>query len=261
MEWLVPHIARIDNFCNRLETGQKTYLNISRDRATYYEQRAQLSRDYLHRVRESSDTDENNNMREIEEVDVLKTSDDGGSAFEMSPSQENSSGSSHSGRASPEIDLQGQIKRYNEIMQAKAKTLPVSVIVSDHTFTSSAPSPTSSITGSESSRLEGDMNNIGRPKSYNYKPAPMVRKSERRFINAEQKDQSYWERRKRNNAAAKKSRESRREKEIEVSRRCDALVKENEGMKFTIMNLQERNTQMENTMKIYKEILVKNNLI
>ena len=232
MEWLVPRIARINNFCNTLESGQKTYFHISREHAPHYHLQ---SKQYPHQ-----------NIMVDEKADVQVDDGDRKEKNTFAPN---------------EIDLKEQIERYNEIIQAK--TLPVSVIVSDrsNSMSSSSPSPASSLTGSESSRPGGDDQNIGRGKSYTYKPAPMVTKSERRFINSEQKDETYWERRKRNNAAAKKSRESRREKEIEVNRRCDLLLKENEGMKFSIMNLQERNQQLENTLTIYKEILVKNNLI
>jgi len=227
MEWLVPHIARINNFCNTLESGQKTYLHIGGE---------EEHKGYTHHNNMVEDKDDESSLVQVDDEDERDNYN------------------------SNQIDLKGQIKRYNEIIQAK--TLPVSVIVSDrsNSISSSSPSPASSVTGSDSSR-PGDDLNFGRAKCYTYKPAPMVKKSERRFINAEQKDITYWERRKRNNAAAKKSRESRREKEIEVSRRCDLLLKENEGMKFSIMNLQERNKQLENSLTIYKEILIKNNLI
>ena len=89
----------------------------------------------------------------------------------------------------------------------------------------------------------------------------MTRKSRRQFKSDDQKDRHYWERRRRNNEAAKKSREQRREKEIEVNRKCDDLEKENAGLRFTILNLQERNSQLVSTMQRYKEMLVANNLI
>jgi len=266
MEWLVPHIARINNLCNTLESGQKTFIHITSDGGSD----SVTGDGSTSSVRDSSSremSDEEGGL--IEVADVPSSNGRLGARSNVDEDIREYPPNNN-------IDFKEQVKRYHKIMQAKAKTLPVSVIVSDRTnsTSSSAPSPSSSVTGGSdiSSRHGGDEagahngNNlrmgVGRGgKSYNYKPAPMVRKSERRFISAEQKDKQYWERRKRNNAAAKKSRESRREKEIEVNRKSELLQKENEGMRFTIMNLQERNTQLENSLNIYKEILVKNNLI
>ena len=180
-----------------------------------------------------------------------------------------------------------ELARFRNMTEYRAKIQPVSVIVSDKSqpgsgSVSGSASPASSheneVSGTDdpmnrhmdaetgktgSTSINGD-GTTGPKKSkceYTYKPVPMVRKSRRRFISAEQKDESYWERRRRNNEAAKKSREQRREKEIEVNRKCTELEKENSGLKFTVINLQERNKQMETTIHMYKELLYKNNLL
>lgn len=291
MEWLVPHIARINNFCNTLESGQKTYLHTGRKRGVPYPQHPHRNNNYRYEINGNNNSSNNSNVSsqgdEFAMVDNDSTKENKKQQYNNETSFDNNVHNTRDNsddededaqntmrkNGDNEIDLKGQIKRYDEIMKV-TKTFPVSVIVSDRSNSSlsnsSSPSPASSLAGSESSR-PGDADQghnkdhgehgAGRGKMYTYKPAPMVKKSERRFINAEQKDETYWERRKRNNAAAKKSRESRREKEIEVNRRCDLLKKDNEGMKFSIMNLQERNKQLESSLSIYKEILIKNNLI
>ncbi|XP_065658084.1 uncharacterized protein LOC100204993 [Hydra vulgaris] len=100
--------------------------------------------------------------------------------------------------------------------------------------------------------------NVNVPKSnaeYNYKPQPMIRKSKRQFVDEKKKDETYWERRQRNNEAAKRSREQRREKEIEINRKCELLEVENANLKFTVENLQENIQKLEDTVSMYKEIL------
>lgn len=251
MEWLQCHINRIDKFCSSLETGQRTYLHIPKSGTN--DEDCDCGMEYQVHSKEISDKN-NNNFKNVNGYGNYRE---------------------HENRHNDRI-LDERIFRYHKIPDAKeSRTLPVSVIVSDRSgSTSSVPSPTSSVSDSVSIEAENEKNipdkndpdaskkeDAKSNKSYTYKPLPMVRKSQRQFISAEKKDSLYWERRKRNNEAAKKSRESRREKEIEVSRRCKDLEKENTGMRFTIINLQERNSQLENTLKIYKEILIKNNLI
>jgi len=71
----------------------------------------------------------------------------------------------------------------------------------------------------------------------------------------EQKDQKYWERRKRNNEAAKRSREARRLKEVEVSKRCDDLQQSNDQLRNRIDDLQKENDDIEKTLRLYANML------
>lgn len=221
MEWLKPHIARIDQYCTSMD---KTYIHVP----------SNLSRKCC-----------------CGALDCQADPED----------------ISHTYRE--------ELAKFRNMAEYRQKIQPVSVIVSDKSQSGSA-SPASSVSDNHSNNEhEGSGNEENhteagnetkspnkKPKcEYTYKPVPMVRKSRRRFISAEQKDESYWERRRRNNEAAKKSREQRREKEIEVNRKCSELEKENSGLKFTVINLQERNKQMENTIQMYKELLYKNNLL
>ena len=103
--------------------------------------------------------------------------------------------------------------------------------------------------------LNGNLNAAKSNAEYHYKPLPMIRKSKRQFVDEKKKDETYWERRQRNNEAAKRSREQRREKEIEINRKCEVLQVENASLKFTVQNLQENNHKLEETISMYKEIL------
>jgi bZIP factor len=53
-----------------------------------------------------------------------------------------------------------------------------------------------------------------------------------------EKDSSYWERRRKNNAAAKRSRDTRRAKEQDIAIRAQYLENENNELKLTIVRLQ-----------------------
>lgn len=260
MEWLESQIVRFDKFCNTLDTSQATHNHIPKSCPN--EKECDCGMEYRVGYKEDSDKNNNNGNNITYNAHYNGGRDD------------------RDGYTSHRSARHHHLNRYHEIATNVGRTLPVSVIVSDRSSSiSSVPSPTSSMSdgisydaeserGRQEERDEDDVNSVdgdeatnNNNKTYTYKPLPMVRKSQRQFISAEKKDTVYWERRKRNNEAAKKSRESRREKEIEVNRKYHGLEKENTGMRFTIINLQERNVQLENTLKVYKEILIKNNLI
>ncbi|NXU64455.1 TEF factor, partial [Horornis vulcanius] len=52
------------------------------------------------------------------------------------------------------------------------------------------------------------------------KPQPMIKKAKKVFVPDEQKDEKYWTRRKKNNVAAKRSRDARRLKENQITIRA-----------------------------------------
>lgn len=64
------------------------------------------------------------------------------------------------------------------------------------------------------------------------KPQPMIKKSRKQFVPDEMKDDKYWARRRKNNMAAKRSRDARRMKENQIALRAGFLEKE-----VSIMNL------------------------
>ena len=58
------------------------------------------------------------------------------------------------------------------------------------------------------------------------KPQPMIKKSRKQFVPDEMKDDKYWARRRKNNMAAKRSRDARRMKENQIALRAGFLEKE-----------------------------------
>lgn len=61
------------------------------------------------------------------------------------------------------------------------------------------------------------------------KPQPMIKKSRKQFVPDEMKDDKYWARRRKNNMAAKRSRDARRMKENQIALRAGYLEKEVRG--------------------------------
>ena len=64
------------------------------------------------------------------------------------------------------------------------------------------------------------------------------------------KDLKYWERRKRNNLAAKRSREAKRAREIETAKKTSALEKENANLKSQVRKLKAAIQRAEKRMRI-----------
>lgn len=64
------------------------------------------------------------------------------------------------------------------------------------------------------------------------RPQPIIQKSKKQMMPGELKDKKYWERREKNNIAAKRSREARRLKENQVVIRAAYLEKENDMLKY-----------------------------
>lgn len=81
-------------------------------------------------------------------------------------------------------------------------------------------------------------------------PLNMSRKAKKIFVPEEQKDDRYWNRRMKNNAAAKRSREARHQKENQI--RMRALLLEEENMELRSQLLESRKE-----LHRLKEILTK----
>lgn len=63
--------------------------------------------------------------------------------------------------------------------------------------------------------------------NYIYNPMPIRTKSRKKHVLPEAKDNEYWVQRVKNNVSARKSREERRRKEIEMVEKCESLLNEN----------------------------------
>ena len=63
-------------------------------------------------------------------------------------------------------------------------------------------------------------------------------------MTAEKKDEKYWEKRTKNNVAARRSREARRLKENQISLRTAFLEQENAALKSTVQVASEKQDQL-----------------
>ncbi|KAA0725045.1 Hepatic leukemia factor [Triplophysa tibetana] len=71
------------------------------------------------------------------------------------------------------------------------------------------------------------------------KPQPMIKKACKVFIPNEFKDERYWARRRKNNVAAKRSRDARRLKENQIAIRAGFLEKENMALRQEVADLRK----------------------
>merc|ERR1711976_473094 len=84
------------------------------------------------------------------------------------------------------------------------------------------------------------------------RPQPIIRKRKKQYVMTESKDQRYWEKRIKNNIAARRSREARRLKENQIALRAAFLEKENNALKAQVDDVMEENAKL----KKEKEILM-----
>ena len=84
-----------------------------------------------------------------------------------------------------------------------------------------------------------------RKRGYIYNPKPVIEKPPKQFVPEQEKDKLYWDKRQRNNEAAKRSREMRHLKEKETHEKLDRLSKENEALRVAITLLIQRNKNLE----------------
>lgn len=72
------------------------------------------------------------------------------------------------------------------------------------------------------------------------------------FVPDDCKDEKYWNRRKKNNIAAKRSRDARRVKENQIAMRASYLERENDAMKVELEALQEENERLKKRLAKYE---------
>jgi leukemia factor-related protein len=78
----------------------------------------------------------------------------------------------------------------------------------------------------------------------------MIKKSKKQFVPDEQKDIKYWARRRKNNMAAKRSRDARRMKENQIAMRASFLEKENVKLRQEIDRIQKENSMLQDQLVI-----------
>ncbi|XP_008436095.1 TEF transcription factor, PAR bZIP family member a isoform X2 [Poecilia reticulata] len=84
------------------------------------------------------------------------------------------------------------------------------------------------------------------------KPQPMIKKAKKVFVPEEQKDEKYWQRRKKNNMAAKRSRDARRLKENQITVRAAFLERENMALRQEVAELRKECGQYKNVVGRYE---------
>ncbi|XP_032429591.1 TEF transcription factor, PAR bZIP family member a isoform X2 [Xiphophorus hellerii] len=84
------------------------------------------------------------------------------------------------------------------------------------------------------------------------KPQPMIKKAKKVFVPEEQKDEKYWQRRKKNNVAAKRSRDARRLKENQITVRAAFLERENAALRQEVAELRKDCSRYKNVVGRYE---------
>ncbi|KAM4598517.1 HLF transcription factor, PAR bZIP family member a isoform 2-T2 [Polymixia lowei] len=84
------------------------------------------------------------------------------------------------------------------------------------------------------------------------KPQPMIKKARKVFIPEDLKDDKYWARRRKNNVAAKRSRDARRLKENQIAIRASFLEKENAALRMEVADLRKELGRCKNVLVKYE---------
>ncbi|GCB77415.1 hypothetical protein scyTo_0019281 [Scyliorhinus torazame] len=86
------------------------------------------------------------------------------------------------------------------------------------------------------------------------KPQPMIKKARKIYVPTEQKDDRYWARRKKNNVAAKRSRDARRLKENQITVRAAFLEKENSALRLEVLELRKEVARYKTIISKYRAL-------
>ncbi|XP_067100567.1 HLF transcription factor, PAR bZIP family member b isoform X2 [Osmerus mordax] len=84
------------------------------------------------------------------------------------------------------------------------------------------------------------------------KPQPMIKKARKIFMPNDMKDDKYWVRRRKNNVAAKRSRDARRLKENQIAIRACFLEKENSALRQEVAELRKELGRTRNILDKYQ---------
>merc|ERR1712179_261560 len=87
------------------------------------------------------------------------------------------------------------------------------------------------------------------------RPQPIIRKRQKSFVPDQSKDQKYWDKREKNNVAARRSREARRLKENQIALRAAFLERENKVLKKELDDSNFDNTKLATERDILKKKL------
>jgi len=87
------------------------------------------------------------------------------------------------------------------------------------------------------------------------RPQPIIRKRKKTYVQTDDKDDKYWERREKNNVAARRSREARRLKENQIALRTAYLEKENFALQTALDKSSEENKRLTEENQNLREAL------
>merc|ERR1719414_2517319 len=87
------------------------------------------------------------------------------------------------------------------------------------------------------------------------RPQPIIRKRKKTYVPSDDKDDKYWERREKNNVAARRSREARRLKENQIALRTAYLEKENAALQSALDKSSEENKRLAEENKNLRDTL------
>ncbi|XP_069972823.1 hepatic leukemia factor-like [Penaeus vannamei] len=82
----------------------------------------------------------------------------------------------------------------------------------------------------------------------------MIKKSRKQFVPSELKDDKYWARRRKNNLAAKRSRDARRLKENQIAMRANFLEKENNALSAELQKAQSLVESLKKRLAMYETV-------
>uniref|UniRef100_A0A8D0B6A4 D-box binding PAR bZIP transcription factor n=1 Tax=Salvator merianae TaxID=96440 RepID=A0A8D0B6A4_SALMN len=84
------------------------------------------------------------------------------------------------------------------------------------------------------------------------KPQPIMKKARKIQVPDDQKDEKYWNRRYKNNEAAKRSRDARRLKENQITVRAAFLEKENAVLRQEVANIRQELSRYRSILSKYE---------
>ena len=119
----------------------------------------------------------------------------------------------------------------------------------DHDYCKSVTADNSSSESDDEYKDEQEGEDVSDDDDEEFK-APCPTKKSRKANSYSSKDEKYWERRRRNNLAAKRSREAKREREIQVAKKTAALEKENANLKKQVRKLKADIKRTEKMLRV-----------
>merc|ERR1712126_113926 len=76
------------------------------------------------------------------------------------------------------------------------------------------------------------------------RPQPIIKKRQKNFVPEQSKDDKYWDKREKNNVAARRSREARRLKENQIALRAAFLEQQNKALIATVREAKEKHDKL-----------------